>query len=223
MITMLVDPGHGGTEKIGGSSPNNATAPNGLAEKNVLLDIALCMRNQHSCTHQLALTRDSDTNLSLRDRAEVARASDAAIMVSLHFNGFNGSVQGTETFIHPSWTGDSDRLASCLQNSVVSVTGLRDRGVKKKNLGVLKPSYHNSSTAAALVEFSFMDVATEAERLSSGQYRRSLAKAVVDAVELFHSDPNAWGETRYSPQSLPLRMRISGYIRGLLSSDGLEH
>lgn len=223
MTMLVIDPGHGGAEKIGGSSPNNAVAPNGLTEKDVLLDIALCIRDQFSDTHQLKLTRDSDVNLSLRDRASVAKTSGAAVMVSLHFNGFNGAAQGTETFVHPSRSADSDRLASCLQNSVRCVTGLRDRGVKKKNLGALRPSYHDRSTAAVLLEISFMDVAAEAERLRTAGYRKRLATAVMEAVVLYLSDPNAWGDTRYSPQNLPLRMRLSGFIRGLLSSDGLEH
>jgi phosphoserine aminotransferase len=31
--TIVIDPGHGGSKTVGGSSPNNATGPTGLLEK----------------------------------------------------------------------------------------------------------------------------------------------------------------------------------------------
>ena len=37
---VVLDPGHGGTAKVGGSSPNNAVGPDGLREKDLTLDIA---------------------------------------------------------------------------------------------------------------------------------------------------------------------------------------
>ena len=223
MAIVVIDPGHGGTETVGGSSPNNATGPNGLKEKSVLLEIATCLGQQFSDNHQVTLTRDTDVNLSLGDRAKVAMDSTARVMISLHFNGFNGSAQGTETFVHPSWTNESDRLASCVQNSVLDATGLGDRKVKKKNLGVLKPSNHYVGTAAALVELSFMDVPAEAQRLESANYRNRLAKAVMHGVDLYLSDQNAWGNVHYTPQDLSVWTRMSRFVRNVFSSDGLEH
>ncbi|MFL6331777.1 MAG: N-acetylmuramoyl-L-alanine amidase, partial [Pyrinomonadaceae bacterium] len=37
---VVLDPGHGGETAVGGSSPNNATGPNKLLEKNLTLDLA---------------------------------------------------------------------------------------------------------------------------------------------------------------------------------------
>lgn len=223
MKTIVIDPGHGGTAKVGGSSPNNATAPNGLKEKDVLLDVATCLRDHFAGNHQVILTRDIDNNLSLSDRAKVAQAIKAPVMVSLHFNGFNGMAQGTETFVHPSWTNESDRLASCVQNSVLNTTGLRDRGVKKKNLGVLRPTNHDACTAAALVELSFMDTPAEARRLERSDYIMELANAIMDGVKLYVSDSTAWGKQRYIPQTLPLLARMLGFVRNAVSEEGLEH
>jgi len=223
MANVVIDPGHGGNQRVGGSSPNNATAPNGLKEKDVLLEIATCVCRRFSGDQQVTLTRDTDVNLSLADRANVAKNAAATVMVSLHFNGFDGSAQGTETFVHPSWGDASDRLASCLQNCVLGTTGLRDRKVKKKNLGVLRPSRHDAGTAAALVELSFMDVPDEAARLEADDYKNSLAKAIVDGVNLYLTSPDAWGKEKYIPQNLPFLARISQFMRNAMSSDGLEH
>lgn len=178
-----------------------------------MLDIATCLRDRFSGDHCVTLTRDTDVNLSLGDRAKVALNAAAPVMVSLHFNGFDGSAQGTETFVHSSWTGESDRLASCLQNSVLDATGLRDRNVKKKNLGVLRPSNHDTGTAAALVELSFMDVPAEAQRLEEQAYKTRLAKAVIDGIDQYLSDPNAWGNIRYTPQNLPVWTRMSRFVQ----------
>lgn len=41
MSTIVIDPDHGGNTMIGHSSPNNATGPTGLMEKQITLDLAL--------------------------------------------------------------------------------------------------------------------------------------------------------------------------------------
>ena len=37
---VVLDPGHGGSVKVGGSSPNNAVGAGGLLEKDLTLDVA---------------------------------------------------------------------------------------------------------------------------------------------------------------------------------------
>ena len=39
-VVIVIDPGHGGTVEVGGSSPNNANSPSGEQEKNWTLDMA---------------------------------------------------------------------------------------------------------------------------------------------------------------------------------------
>jgi N-acetylmuramoyl-L-alanine amidase len=39
MATIVIDPGHGGTTAVGGSSPNNARGPGGTPEKTFTLDV----------------------------------------------------------------------------------------------------------------------------------------------------------------------------------------
>ena len=111
MSVIVLDPGHGGTTAVGGSSSNNATSASGILEKNICLDIA--KRIRFSLTGGSAadlaqslgkdvtvvMTRDDDVNLGLDQRAMVAAASDADIYLSIHCNGFNGSARGTECWI----------------------------------------------------------------------------------------------------------------------------
>ena len=42
----MLDPGHGGTKKVGGSSPNNAISKSGVKEKKLTLDFCLILRDE---------------------------------------------------------------------------------------------------------------------------------------------------------------------------------
>jgi N-acetylmuramoyl-L-alanine amidase len=45
MAVIVVDPGHGETRTVGGSSPNNATGPAGTKEKTLTLAVGLAARS----------------------------------------------------------------------------------------------------------------------------------------------------------------------------------
>lgn len=186
MATIVLDPGHGGLEKIGGSSPNNAVGPTGLLEKTVTLDIALRAKPMiEALGHKVTLTRSKDVNLGLANRAGYAKARKAPVFVSIHLNGFNHKAQGTETWLHSAHSAQSERLAQCVQTAMLGATGLKDRGVQAKQLGVLDPESHWSGTACCLVEISFMDIAAEEARLKTTGYRDSLAAAICFGVKSY--------------------------------------
>lgn len=187
MATIVIDPGHGGTSAVGGSSANNATGPNGTLEKTLTLDVGLKCRDFLLTQGQTVLmTRDSDVNLSLADRAKVAKDSAAAVFLSIHFNGFSdASVQGTETlvFTGTAAASPSRALAKLVQEKTLGVTGYADRGIKEQDLGVLDPSRHDLATAGCLVEVSFLTNPAEEIRLQDENYRKQLGEAL--AVALF--------------------------------------
>ena len=190
MATIVLDPGHGGTSNIGGSSWNNAVGPAGTLEKNVTLDVAVRARDQLQARgHNVTLTRDTDANLGLADRANVARQLQAPVFVSIHFNGFPTPVQGTETFCHTTHRPISADLCRAVQRHVVQATGHNDRnqghpgGVKRASFGVLRQSRHHHQTACVLLEVSFMDMADEEQRLQQASYKNSIASAIADGIE----------------------------------------
>jgi len=190
MATIVIDPGHGGTQRVDNSSANNATGPAGTLEKNLTLQLGLLLRDKMAAgSHTVVLTRSQDVNLSLQDRADEARTRNARAFVSLHFNGFNDpEVQGTETWLHSNHNAASQQLASRVQSGLRRATGLRDRGVKRGGLGVLSPSFHVSVTAACLAEISFLTDPAEEARLQTQAYldriAEYLALALVGFVEL---------------------------------------
>src|SRR5688500_10830680 len=93
--TVVLDPGHGGTFEVGGSSWNNAISFSGVMEKSMTLQMGLLVRQalQSLSTNRLTLkvvmTRETDLNLGLPDRAGVARVKKADRFLSIHFNGFD--------------------------------------------------------------------------------------------------------------------------------------
>jgi N-acetylmuramoyl-L-alanine amidase len=189
MATIVLDPGHGGTQPIGGSDPNHAKGPSGLLEKTITLDIAKRVKTRLDGNgHTVVLTRSTDRNLSLADRAGVAKRLQAPVFVSIHFNGFDGRTQGTETFCHTTHSAKSAVLCRSVQKGAVGATGLMDRnsgapgGVKTQTLGVLKPSSHDSNTACVLVEVSFMDVLAEDARLNTEPYKDKVADGLVSGI-----------------------------------------
>lgn len=182
---VVIDPGHGGSgPTLGGSSPNNATGPRGTREKDLTLDLALrATRMFVEKGVSVALTRDSDRNLSLTDRASVAREARARVFVSIHFNGdASPEVQGTETWVHTAAGDNSQLLARSVQLRLVATTGYRDRGVRAQDLGVLDPARHDAGTAACLAEVSFLTDPRDEGRLSDSGYRDALAAALVRGV-----------------------------------------
>jgi N-acetylmuramoyl-L-alanine amidase len=104
--TIVIDPGHGGTVNLPGSSANNAISRSGVKEKKLTLDFCLTLRDEllrqaagSGETVNVVLTRTSDVNLSGADRAGKAFTNRAKLFLCLHFNGLrDASVRGTETF-----------------------------------------------------------------------------------------------------------------------------
>src|SRR5262245_30862214 len=104
MAVIVLDPGHGGAAAIADSSPNTATSPSGLLEKDLTLDVARHAASALTALgHEVRLTRTGDVNLGLAARARVARDAGADAFVSVHFNGAaDPTSQGTETWVHLS-------------------------------------------------------------------------------------------------------------------------
>lgn len=182
--TIVLDPGHGGTTNIGGSSPNNATGPFGTLEKDVTLAVARAAeRVLRDAGHLVTLTRDADENVGLDARATVAKDANAAAFVSIHFNGFGDPlVQGTETWTHFLASDRSQDLAASVQRAMLNATMHRDRGVRAKTLRVLTPALHAPDTAACLAEISFLTDPHEERRLRDDAYIERVGAAIAGGV-----------------------------------------
>lgn len=203
MSIIVIDPGHGGSTAVGGSSPNNATGTNGTQEKNLTLDIAVRVAEilNHD-QHDVTLTRTTDVNLGLQNRAGVAHQRNANVFVSIHFNGWDTpDVQGTEVLVHTAAMRDSRILGSTLLHRLVAVTNYRNRGLKSDQLGVLNPAYHQVSTAGCLVEVSFITDPNDEARLRDANYRLQVAGAIVNGIHDYLRGASELTEPQVTPRA----------------------
>jgi N-acetylmuramoyl-L-alanine amidase len=108
--TVVLDPGHGGTEE-------GAKGPGGLLEKDAMLVLAKTVQDVLTRRgYRVVTTRSSDTDVGLEDRAASANAAKADVFVSLHANASRTpTAHGTEVFYLS--LDASDRAAALLAES----------------------------------------------------------------------------------------------------------
>jgi N-acetylmuramoyl-L-alanine amidase len=195
---VVIDPAHGGSLAVGGSSPNNSTSSSGILEKDLTLELALLIEKavksaQASARRPVSvvLTRRSDINLSLQDRVAVAFNSRAAAFVSLHFNaGPDGGNRGVEALVRSKLVNrnysEDVGLANALAAGVMGVLRRHDpqavsRGTKDGQLTILT-AMDILAMPACLLEVEFIDN-PEVDRLlisgpSAFQIRQELAAEI---------------------------------------------
>ena len=104
--TIVLDPGHGGSE-------TGAIGPSGVAEKELTLRLARSLKERLESTLgvRVVLTRDEDANLPLETRTAIANQNKADLFVSLHLNSALGAAaRGAETYFL-SATASDERAA----------------------------------------------------------------------------------------------------------------
>jgi N-acetylmuramoyl-L-alanine amidase len=92
--TIVIDPGHGGTE-------SGAVGPSGVLEKELTLILArdLEARLESSLPVRVVLTRNEDAILPHDTRAAIANQNQADLFISIHLNSSLGSgAHGAETY-----------------------------------------------------------------------------------------------------------------------------
>ena len=91
---IVIDAGHGGHD-------DGTIGPNGVLEKDVVLDVALRLSKlvQSKMGAEVVLTRSDDTFIPLHERTDIANQQKADLFLSIHANSSPApSVAGTETF-----------------------------------------------------------------------------------------------------------------------------
>ena len=94
LVVVALDPGHGGEDP-------GAIGPSGLREKDVVLAIALQLRDRINAnpTMRAMLTRDADFFVPLHERVRKARRVQADLFVSIHADAFlNPEARGASVF-----------------------------------------------------------------------------------------------------------------------------
>ena len=192
---VFLDPGHGGRDP--------GAVYNGLREKDLNMSIYRKLRSELEKLGYTVLTsRDSDVYVDyVTERSEMVNKTDADVFISIHFNatgvpGANRS--GVETYIYepdpditprinkvahddPTRLSESKRLADNIHNSVVSVAGANDRGVRGSNYAVLRETVK----PAVLLELGYID-SPEYKKISDDKYQNKLVEGIVKGLRNFY-------------------------------------
>ena len=169
---VCIDPGHGG------SDPGAVGIYN--SEKWPVLQIGLILRDYlvRISGVSVGMTRTGDSFPSLADRVAYANNNGYNRFISLHFNAYNKTSQGTETYCYTSGSTSSFSLRDKIHANLIPALGYPNRGVKTAAYYVLK----YTSMPAALGEASFIDYngttwGNESQKLTDYNYRKKIAYA----------------------------------------------
>jgi len=220
---IVIDPGHGGDANVEGSSCNNAISATGVLEKTLTLQYAQVLKEHLDsdacqkifqgkgyCEVKVILTRTTDVNVTGKGRVKVATDNKADILMSIHFNGGDKKVRGTETYYRATSNGSQSNVkedmalatqvnAAALQAIQALGPGARDRKIKpdtetqKKTIAVLRDpgiGLSGKMCRSCLLEVEFIDVPVVDTLLVSGpqaslnrsSVMSAVAKALADAL-----------------------------------------
>lgn len=224
-VTIVLDPGHGVSEDEIGENQvqENGNAGtdesqwgaryHGVNEKDMTLVTALAMKNElekYSEVHVL-LTRETDKEVSIRERCEFALENEADYLISLHYNASkNHELYGAETWI--SAYGKNYvlgyGLADCFMNRLTDM-GFADRGIKTKlndsgedYYGIIRYS-SEMDIPALVVEHCYMDEMGDYGEVDSEDELKNIgisdALAVADFCGLGIDDKKAVKKTVSMP------------------------
>ncbi|CAN5506076.1 N-acetylmuramoyl-L-alanine amidase [soil metagenome] len=142
LVVIALDPGHGGEDP-------GAVGPSGLREKDVVLQIALQLRDRIN-THpnmRAMLTRDSDFFVPLHERVRKAQRVQADLFVSIHADAFiTPQARGASVFAlsQGGATSAAARWMANRENAADSVSGVN---IAAKDATVLRTLLDMSTTA----------------------------------------------------------------------------
>lgn len=207
---LVLDPGHGGNDP-------GAIGPNGVQEKDVVLNITLKVAKYlRKDNFKIYLTRDDDTFIPLKRRAVFANEKEADLFISIHCNASkNKGAQGVRTYIY-------DRIASSKEAAETAKLENKNAGALEMLLNDLRkgafeylsieaagniqhclvknlrlkwepteraPFYvlANTSMPSVLVEAAFISNPQEEKKLDDDEFREKIAKGIADGIMEYFS------------------------------------
>lgn len=173
MFTVVLDAGHGGKDP-------GASSLNGRWEKEYSLAIVLKVQKILAGDERikLVLTRWDDSYPTLEDRVKIAKDAKADLFLSVHANSFTAATNGTETYYTRA---DSLAFAQTMHAALVPATGLKDNGVRSKNLHVTR----ETTMPAALLEIGYLSNKTDEPQMWKEEFQNRVAQAIAKGIKQY--------------------------------------
>ena len=189
---IVIDPGHGG-ENLGTEA--NVSFPGGIQEKEMDLITAKAMYEELQAFDGVTvyLTRDSDQDLTLKERAEFAAGVDADYLFSIHYNASEDHDQfGAEVWVplHAPFNGYGYQFGSILLRDLEEM-GILNCGVKtrqndkgKDYYGIIRESYARE-IPAFIIEHCHVDERRDTSYCDSVEDMELLGRKDAHSVAKF--------------------------------------
>ncbi len=148
LVIVALDPGHGGEDP-------GAVGPTGLREKDVVLSVALALRDRLNAVPgmRVMLTRDGDFFVPLAERVRKARRVQADLFVSIHADAFvRREARGASVFALSTRgaTSSAARWMAERENAADRVGGVNVAGLKSTADKQLLAAMADMSTTAQI-------------------------------------------------------------------------
>ena len=180
-VSILLDPGHGGSEDLG------SRGPTGYPEKEVALIMAKLVRDRLIAKGATVyMTREADIDLSPNERAAMINQMQPTLAVSLHYNALPDEGDAAHTAgVGAFWyNAQSHGLAVFLHNYLVEKLDRPSYGVFWNNLALTRPTV----APAVLLELGFMINPQEFEWVTDQEAQKKLADALSNGIEQWVRD-----------------------------------
>lgn len=172
---IVLDPGH---------PPLGACGPTGLCEPEATLAVArIAAERLRALGAVVSLTRRDARPVELWQRVALADSVEAEAMVSIHLNALPDGINpftnnGSSTFFqHPQ----SIALAQAVQDELVRRLGLRNLGVARGDLALVRPTWY----PAVLAEGLFLMIPLQEAAMRSLEGQQRYAEAIVAGLRSF--------------------------------------
>lgn len=206
--TIVIDPGHGGTA----ATDSYRVGPAGEREEWVNLRVALLLRDMlEQRGARVIMTRETDVDVALRPRAEMAVEAGADAFVSVHHNATADPAVNFPIIYYHGYASHNDasvelgrhlarRLNDALFGGEAKPVVVSDHVIfAGSGTAVLR---HSQGIPGVIGEASFFTSPGEEQRLREPEYNRREAEAYVLALADFFSGP---GRRRaVEPRSRPV-------------------
>ena len=181
--TIILDPGHGGKDRGAGGEEARHTLAVALTTKELLEKLG----------YRVVMTRVKNIGVSLKQRVQIANATEDAVMVSIHFNSGTSRAHGMETYImsarQPGGNAKiraSVALATAIHSRTLIGLGkevLNDRGIKRARFNVLSGCKHPT----VIIEAGFLTHKKDAALIRTKKFQSRLARSIVRGVEIYNT------------------------------------
>ena len=200
--TVIIDAGHGGVDP-------GAIGVNGVDEKEINLQIALCLRDILTANgYEVVMIRDEDVSIhdpkytkisqiktsDLKKRLKIIEKYPDAIAVSIHQNHFEQERYHGAQMFYGRVNPESKALAQSIQDAFRrNLQPDNERQIKQSTRDVY--IVNNAKNPIVLVECGFLSNWEECAKLCDEEYQRQAAFTIFCGISAYRSADAEGGES----------------------------